>query len=60
MEKIKFRFFTFKVKNDTDRILLPLQYWKVAVMVKDDGTLSATGYMISQRDLISNMEFWSI
>lgn len=49
--------FEFKVKNDTDRILLPLQYWKVAVMVKDDGTLSATGYMISQRDLISNMEF---
>jgi endonuclease G len=49
--------FDFKTKDTMDRILLPLQYWKVAVMVKEDGTLSTTGYMISQKDLISNMEF---
>ncbi len=49
--------FDFKTNNGNGRILLPLQYWKVAVMVKEDGTLSATGYLISQKDLVSNMEF---
>jgi endonuclease G, mitochondrial len=36
---------------------LPLDFWKVVVMVKDDGSLSATAYTLSQRDLVSGLEF---
>jgi len=36
---------------------LPLDFWKVVVMVKDDGTLSATAYTLSQRDLVTGLEF---
>ncbi|MBN1266025.1 MAG: DNA/RNA non-specific endonuclease, partial [Anaerolineales bacterium] len=35
---------------------IPEEFWKVAVMVKDDGQLSATAYLQSQRDLISDLE----
>ncbi|WP_020105202.1 DNA/RNA non-specific endonuclease [Nocardia sp. 348MFTsu5.1] len=31
---------------------LPKQFWKVATMVKVDGTLSATGYLLSQQALL--------
>ena len=37
--------------------LLPLDFWKVVVMVKDDGTLSATAYTLTQRDLVTGLEF---
>jgi len=36
---------------------LPLDFWKVVVMVKDDGQLSATAYMLSQADLVTGLEF---
>jgi endonuclease G len=36
---------------------IPAEFWKVAVMVKDDGTLSATGYLQTQKNLISDLEF---
>jgi endonuclease G len=36
---------------------LPLDFWKVVVMVKDDGTLSATAYTLTQRDLVTGLEF---
>lgn len=36
---------------------LPLDFWKVVVMVKDDRTLSATAYTLSQRDLVTGLEF---
>jgi endonuclease G len=36
---------------------LPLDFWKVVVMVKDDGTPSATAYTLSQRDLVTGLEF---
>jgi endonuclease G len=51
--------YTFPLKKgETDNILIPLQYWKVAVMVRaETGALSATAYIISQADLISNLEF---
>lgn len=39
-------------------VRLPGAYWKVAVMVRADGTrLSATGYLVSQSDLLTNLEF---
>lgn len=55
----KDRPFDFKLKDgSTDRVKLPLQFWKVVAMVREDGeSLSATAYIISQYDLISNLEF---
>lgn len=38
-------------------ILLPEEFWKVVVFVKDNGELSATGYLLSQKDMISGFEF---
>jgi endonuclease G len=36
-----------------NKYAIPLEFWKVVVMVKTDGTLSATAYIESQRDLIN-------
>ncbi len=36
-------------------VQLPRQFWKVAVMVKDNGKLSATGYLLSQAKLIAGL-----
>jgi endonuclease G len=36
---------------------IPAEFWKVAVIVKDDGTLSATAYLQTQKNLIKNLEF---
>ncbi len=37
-------------------ILLPRQFWKVAVIVLKGGKLSATGYLLSQEKLIQGLE----
>ncbi|EFM11043.1 DNA/RNA non-specific endonuclease [Paenibacillus curdlanolyticus YK9] len=37
-------------------IKIPEEYWKVAVMVKDNGETSATAYLVSQKELIRNLE----
>ncbi|GAA0960869.1 DNA/RNA non-specific endonuclease [Virgisporangium aurantiacum] len=37
-------------------IQLPRQFWKIVVMVKTDGALSATGYLLSQETLIRGLE----
>ena len=37
-------------------IKIPGSFWKIIVMIKDDGTPSATGYMIQQKDLLEDME----
>lgn len=51
--------FEFRLKgNSIDRILIPLQYWKVVVMVNaETKKLSATAYILSQKDLLSKQEF---
>lgn len=36
-------------------VQLPRQYWKVVSMVKTDGTLSATGYLLSQAALLDGV-----
>ncbi|MGW5741791.1 DNA/RNA non-specific endonuclease [Amycolatopsis sp. NPDC003861] len=44
---------------DDDRyrdVQLPRQFWKVVAMVKKDGTLSATAYLLSQEELIHGLE----
>ena len=37
-------------------VQLPRQFWKVVVMVKESGELSATGYLLSQEELIKGLE----
>jgi endonuclease G len=43
-------------KRYLDRFLIPAEFWKVVVLKREDGRLSATAYLQSQRDLISNLE----
>jgi endonuclease G len=54
--------FTGPVFGEDDRpyrgVRLPSEFWKVVVIVREDtGELSATGYVLSQRDMISGLEF---
>lgn len=44
-----------KPYHDTG-ILIPKAFWKVVAMKQANGHLSATGYLVSQKDLISAME----
>jgi endonuclease G len=37
-------------------VRLPRQFWKIVAMVKADGTLSATAYLLSQEELIHGLE----
>jgi endonuclease G, mitochondrial len=37
-------------------VQLPRQFWKVVVMVKESGDLSATAYLLSQDELIKGLE----
>lgn len=52
--------FTGPVFADNDDeyrgVALPRQYWKVVVMVREGGTLSATGYLLSPEELIAGLE----
>lgn len=55
--------FTGPIFNDKDyeynyngiKVKVPAQFWKVITMVKENGTISSTGYIITQFDLIENM-----
>ncbi|MFB5760912.1 DNA/RNA non-specific endonuclease [Paenibacillus medicaginis] len=38
-------------------VRIPAEFWKVAVMVKTDGRLSATAYLLSQKSFIDDLEF---
>ena len=54
--------FTGPIFTEEDRpyrdALLPLAYWKVAVMIHDQrDALTATAYIVSQKDLLSRLEF---
>lgn len=54
--------FTGPVFGEEDRpyrdALLPLAYWKVAVMVHDQrNELTASAYIVSQKNLLSDLEF---
>jgi endonuclease G len=37
-------------------VRIPLDYWKVVVMVKTNGRLSATAYVLTQRSLVDDFE----
>lgn len=59
LEKLKVTVFTGPVFSEADipyrGVLLPLQFWKVAAVIKKDGKLSVTGYMLSQKDLLTQL-----
>ena len=56
---LKITVFTGPVFDDKDGVYndvkIPDQFWKVIVMIKDDGTPSATGYIVQQNDLIEDI-----
>lgn len=42
--------------DDYRGVKLPRQFWKVAVILKKDGRLSATAYLLSQEHLLAGLE----
>ncbi len=38
------------------KVKVPSQFWKVITMIKEDGKISSTGYIVTQFDLIDEME----
>ena len=56
---LKINVFTGPVFAETDGVYndikIPDQFWKIIVMIKDDGTPSATGYIVQQNDLIDDI-----
>ncbi|WP_186669126.1 DNA/RNA non-specific endonuclease [Sporosarcina sp. BP05] len=38
-------------------VQIPAEFWKIAVIVKKDGNLSATAYLQTQKSLIEDLEF---
>lgn len=59
LEKLKVSVFTGPVFGEADipyrGVLLPLQFWKVAAVVKTDGKLSVSGYILSQKTMLVNL-----
>lgn len=59
-ENLKISVFTgpvFAIDDITYRgVKIPKRYWKVVVMVKQNNKLSATAYIVSQKDLVANLE----
>ena len=59
---LKVNVFTGPVFRDDDMLYrgeyrIPAEFWKVVAMVKDDGNLSATAYLQTQKNLIDDLEF---
>lgn len=60
--KLKVTVFTGPVFREDDMIYrkkyqIPAEFWKVVVLVKKDGKLSATAYLQTQKNMIDNLEF---
>ena len=59
---LKVSVFTGPVFRSDDMIYrgkfkIPAEFWKVAVIIKDDGNMSATAYLQTQKNMIENLEF---
>ncbi len=59
---LKVSVFSGPIFRDDDRLYrdvpIPEDYWKVVAMVNDEtGELSVTGYVVSQRDFMGDLEF---
>lgn len=63
VEDLRVSVFTGPVLSDQDipyrGVQLPKQFWKVVVMAKEDGALSATAYLLSQDSLLQDLEEFS-
>ncbi len=59
VEDLKVSVFTGPVFTDHDfayrNALLPLQFWKMAALIKKDGTPSVTAYLLSHEDYLKDM-----
>ncbi len=62
-QRLRVSVFTGPVFDEGDPeyrgVRLPRQFWKVVVMVREDGTLSATAYLLSQESLLQDLEEFS-
>ncbi|MCZ2259765.1 DNA/RNA non-specific endonuclease [Sporosarcina sp. G11-34] len=48
----------FRIDDNIYRgVQIPAEFWKIAVIVKKDGNLSATAYLQTQKTLIEDLEF---
>ena len=58
-EDLKVSVFTGPVFSEKDKeyrgVLLPLQFWKMAAIVKNDGKMSITAYLLSHKDYLDEM-----
>lgn len=58
-EDLKVSVFTGPVFTNNDfpyrNALLPLEFWKMAAIIKNDGTPSVTAYLLSHKDFLSDM-----
>lgn len=59
---LKVSVFTGPVFRSDDMIYrgkfkIPAEFWKVVVMIKDDGKMSATAYLQTQKNMMVNLEF---
>jgi len=36
-------------------VRIPLEFWKVCALVREDGTLAATAFILSQADIITSL-----
>ena len=61
VEDLKVSVFSGPIFADSDQKFqgtkIPRQFWKVVAMVKKSGDLSVTGYLLSQEDLIKDLDF---
>lgn len=52
--------FTGPIFRDKDKVYrgakLPEEFWKIAIVVMEDGKLNAVAFLLSQKELISNLE----
>jgi endonuclease G len=59
-ERKKITVFTGPVLAENDPLYrgvrLPLRFWKIAVFVKADGTLSVSAYLLDQEELVEGLE----
>ncbi len=59
---LKINVFTGPVfsKNDMiykNKFLIPIEFWKVVTMIKNNKTISSTGYLQTQKQLLENLKF---
>ena len=62
LNQFKVSVFTGPVFREDDMIYrqkyqIPAEFWKVVVMIKEDGNISATAYLQTQKNMIENLEF---